>query len=146
MPNNFGNSYSTHFTVTKTSKPIEDIKEKISDRLIITKSGRLYFDYSDSERIEISNKPESYRYNGTFGVVNKTITVDYSYLYDYDGVSLSNEGKTVVVYTSVYDLNGNIGVITKLDPINQKCDILALTDAVSLTMLNEYLNVHRFIY
>ena len=44
----------SYFQIVKTPKTIDEIKDKVSDRLIITKSGKMYFDYSDTERIEIA--------------------------------------------------------------------------------------------
>ena len=146
MPNNFGNSYSSYFHIIKTTKPINEIIDHVSDRLIITKEGRMYFDYSDSERIEISNKSESYRYNGEFGDVNVEQTISYSDLYDYNGVRLDTKQKEIVVFTIIFDNNGNIGVITEIDSINSICKILTLTNAVSINMLNDRTNIKRIEY
>lgn len=146
MPNNFGNSYSTYFQIAKTSKPITEIEEHVSDRLIITKQGRMYFDYSDSERIEISNKAESYRYNGEFGNINIEQIISYSELYGYDGITLNTEGKQVVAFTTVFDEHGNMGVITEVDQINASCKVLVLTNSVTLDMINDWINIKRAEY
>ena len=53
--NPIGNTYSTHYQLAKTTKAISEISDIVSDRLIITKEGQMYFDYSDNERIEIKS-------------------------------------------------------------------------------------------
>lgn len=148
MPNNFGNSNSTYFSIVKTTKPVNEITNYVSDRLIINvKEGRMYFDYSDSERIEISNKAELYRYNGEFNSIrDEPITVSYSELYDYDGVTLNTEGKQVIRFTLVFDKHGNMGVITEIDQINARCKILVLTNAVTLDMISDWGIINRVEY
>lgn len=148
MPNNFGNSNSTYFSIVKTTKPVNEITNYVSDRLIINvKEGRMYFDYSDSERIEISNKAELYRYNGEFNSIrDEPITVSYSELYDYDGVTLNTEGKQVITFTLVFDKHGNMGVITEIDQINARCKILVLTNAVTLDMISDWGIINRVEY
>ena len=148
MPNNFGNSNSTYFSIVKTTKPVNEITNYVSDRLIINvKEGRMYFDYSDSERIEISNKVELYRYNGEFNSIrDEPITVSYSELYDYDGVTLNTEGKQVITFTLVFDKHGNMGVITEIDQINARCKILVLTNAVTLDMISDWGIINRVEY
>ena len=52
-------STSSFFQLVKTAKPIEAITELVSDRLIVTKSGELYFDYSDKLRLKLTNNNDN---------------------------------------------------------------------------------------
>lgn len=137
----FGNSYSTYFQLLKTSKNIADINNKISDRLIITKQGELYFDYSDHERIKISNISSCYKTDYEYEKINTVIQLNYNELFTLDGNSI----EIPVINTLVFDINGNIGIITNKDDSNTLCDIYILTKNFTAEQFLNLISIKRFI-
>ena len=144
--NNLSDSYAAYFQLMKTSKNIADIKEKISDRLIVTKDGKLYFDYSDNERIEISNRLEQYKTNVEFTNVNDVVT------YAFDGINV--DIKTIndeiidypVLNTLVFDKYGNLGMITDIDMENGTVNVHILTKNLTSEQIMNLVTIKRYIY
>lgn len=141
MPNEYENSYTNQFQILKTRKKISEINEYISDRLIITHEGKMYFEFSDEkeERIPITVTPESYLYRNIFSEVNSIMDISFDKLYNFEGETLVE--KQIINFTTVYDSKGNIGIITEVDKVAGICKVLVLTNVELL--IQNYINIYR---
>lgn len=136
MINPIGNTYSTHYQLAKTTKAISEISDIVSDRLIITKEGQMYFDYSDNERIEIKSISKVYKIDKEYENVDTTLEVSYDEIFDIDGNTLDK----CYINTSVFDMNGNLGIIVNKDDEHKKCIIHVIT------MSNRSFNIYELSY
>lgn len=130
---------STFFKLVKTQKSIEEITDFVTDRLIITKNGNLYFDYSSDLRIEI-NKHIFYKYSGTFttlGNLYDNVLLKYDEL-----LSITPNIDVIKNDCIVFDGEGNYALITHLYPAAKKCTcvILGIISNVVRTELIAKLN------
>lgn len=146
--NQFGNSNTPFFQIVKTHRNIDDIKERISDRLIITKQGKLYFDYSNSERIEISTLTEQYfAKNIEFTEVNSTMIINNTDIESTNGNSVLEPAAN----TLIFDKNGNMGIVISQDDngpsdLDDTVTILVLTKNFTAAQILELLTIKRFQY
>lgn len=140
--NSYNNdSYSTFFQLFKTSKEIEDIGEVIKDRLIITKQGdqgKLYFDYSDDERIEISNTFEIYKTGLSY--TGDNVTIAYNNITTHDGISISSP----ITNSLIFDKNSDIGLITDKDDTNKTCSVRVLTKNLTIDQAADIMTIKRY--
>lgn len=137
--NEFGNSYSTFFQLVKTSKNINEIKEKVSDRLIITKQGKLYFDYSNNERIEISTVSENYIYESEFTAINDTLFIPHEQIMNTNGDKISIPSTN----TLIFDKNGNMGMIINNDSTGTS-KVYVLTKNFTATQVMDMITIKRY--
>ena len=144
--NKYGDSYSTYFHLLKTSKNIAEIKDKISDRLIITKDGKMYFDYSNNERIEISHNKEQYKTELEFTNVNEIVTYSYNDIKS-DIKTIAGENiKSPTLYTLVFDNMGNMGMVVGIDSLDGTVDVHILTKNITEAQVMDYLTIKRYVY
>lgn len=118
------NSYNSFYQLVKTNKDISQINDIVSDRLIITKQGKLYFDYSDTERIELTSGSQYYKTNITYNSLNETVEISYNNLFTINDVSFNELIITPKTNVAVFDANGNIAIITEIDNVNKMCKAL----------------------
>lgn len=128
---------SSFFRLAKTSKPIESIKDKVTDRLIITRSGEMYFDYSSDLRLKLAGGSgvtsgpsgiQSYLCSLNFsslGQLHDEIIVRYEQL---SHVSDKDSVLDVIDNSLVFDSTGNYAIV--IETFNElkkcKCKIIGL--------------------
>ena len=127
-------STSSFFQLVKTAKPIEAITELVSDRLIVTKSGELYFDYSDKLRLKLTNNNDNVPivsfYSGSFS--NKKL-YDNEIIYYSNLNGINNEPISSLTNNSlVFDRNGNYAVVIgTFDDLSKcNCKIIGLVNNI----------------
>lgn len=103
----------TYFQLLKCEDTILP-SNKISDRLIVTRGGNVYFDYSENERIEISTSAGSSLYKYTniekpFGDVDTEIQIPVNYLKTVTGEDITE----IKLYGLILDELGNIAIVIK---------------------------------
>lgn len=147
--NTFDNLYSSFFQVVKTSKDISDseFKDKITDRLIITKSGKMYFDYSSEERIEISNISENYKTDITFNNynINEVINVSFNDISTVSG-NIVNLADVPLTNVLLFDSSGNIGIVVNKDDISETCEVCILTKNLTAEELKNNMLISRYTF
>lgn len=146
--NQFGNSNTPFFQIVKTSQNIKDITERISDRLIITRQGKLYFDYSDSERIEISTLSEQYFAKDIeFTEVNSEMVINNTDIVSTNGNAVLEPAAN----TLIFDKNGNMGIVISQDDngpedLDDTVTILVLTKNFTAKQIMDLLTIKRYYY
>ena len=145
--NTFNNLYSSFFQVVKTSKDISEFKDKITDRLIITKSGKMYFDYSSEERIEISNISENYKTDITFNNynINEVINVSFNDISTVSG-NIVNLADVPLTNVLLFDSSGNIGIVVNKDDISETCEVCILTKKLTAEELKNNMLISRYTF
>ena len=115
---------SHYLQVVKTPKSIEEITDLVSDRLIITKSGQLYFDYSSDLRIEISNSSKPYlcHYNFSTKSLNDILTLKLSDIFELDAEGDERPVISIKNNSLIFDENGNYALIFKVASNHQQCE------------------------
>ena len=120
----------SYFQVVKTTKTIDEIKDKISDRLIITKSGKMYFDYSNTERIEIATNVAPY-------LLDNSTCLSFAYNKIWDEINFQSnqikdcygndlETNQIVQYALIFDYYGNYGLIRNISKTSGIIKVLVL--------------------
>lgn len=135
MANVINNNSSNFFQLVKTSKSIDSITDKVTDRMIVTKSGELYFDYSPGLRLKLSGGTESSSINNVktylcieyfpaFGELHEDIVLNYKSLFTTNETEITH----VINNSLVFDSVGNYGIIfeTYDDLKKCKCKILGI--------------------
>ena len=123
-------SNKSYFHVVKTDKSINDITDKISDRLIITKSGKMYFDYDANTRLELSTTSSST--GGTKYNVYNSITPLYNLNSDqslkYTDITdmFDTVVSEVIINSLIFDKQGNYGIILEDHPEWQNVKVRVL--------------------
>lgn len=147
MANTHNESYATFYRLLKTYSNITDIKTFVNDRLIVTHDGRLFFDFSNSERIEIvGSATEFYKINGKLKELGENITIGKTVecIYNQPGDAFKNnelsavtDGKLLEIknHSIVFDNTGNIGIITENDTTYSTCKVILLTDHIDISLL-----------
>jgi len=118
---------ANYFKILKTTKNINEIIEKIEDRMIITKSGEMYFDYSSTERIRINTSTAQYvHYLTTIPLLkrNEKIIINYENIKTLDEIEISD----VDVNSFIFDNLGNFGIITQKNSAIKKCQVLIISN------------------
>ena len=120
----------SYFQIVKTPKTIDEIKDKVSDRLIITKSGKMYFDYSDTERIEIATNVAPY-------LLDNSTCLSFAYNKIWDEINFQSnqikdcygndlETNQIVQYALIFDYYGNYGLIRNISKTSGIIKVLVL--------------------
>ena len=145
--NTFSNLYSSFFQIVKTTKDISEFKDKITDRLIITKSGKMYFDYSSEERIEISNISENYKTDITFNNynINEVIKVSFNDISTVSG-NIVNLADVPLTNVLLFDSSGNIGIVVNKDDISETCEVCILTKNLTAEELKNNMLISRYTF
>lgn len=116
---------SQSFQIVKTTKSINEIKSIISDRLIITKDGNLYFDYNNNERITISENAATYYYNDTFiGKAGTYNNIAFKDLIIYDKYNNQYSVNKVNKGSFIFDNNNNYALC--LSQTEEFCTVVIL--------------------
>lgn len=117
-----------YLQVVKTPKNIEEIKDIVSDRLIITKNGQMYFDYSSNLRIEISNSSKPYMIDTDFSVysLHQDIVLQNNEILEINNFGLKVKVSNVKCNSLIFDKNGNYGIIFNTQPDTSDCKILGI--------------------
>ena len=136
----------SYFQIVKTPKTIDEIKDKVSDRLIITKSGKMYFDYSNTERIEIATNVAPYLLDVStcLSFQNNNVWDELSFLSKQIKDCYGNdlEINQIVQYALIFDKFGNYGLIRDISKTNGivKVLILGITNSKVENIINEKLD------
>lgn len=136
----------SYFQIVKTPKTIDEIKDKVSDRLIITKSGKMYFDYSNTERIEIATNVAPYLLDTStcLSFQNNNVWDELPFLSKQIKDCYGNdlEINQIVQYALIFDKFGNYGLIRDISKTNGivKVLILGITNSKVENIINEKLD------
>jgi len=107
----------TYFQIEKTTKNIDEIKQIVEDRMIITDTGKLFYDFSPTKRIELTNNSQIYF---TPNIILEELNTSVELLYS-DIVDRNNKPITsIMLDTLIFDMHGNIGHITQNDIYQQR--------------------------
>ena len=119
------NNVQSYVTILKTANDIDTIKDIVENRLIITKSGKIYYDYSENERIELTGGRVPYLYDDSFECIpiHNIIISKYEDINETDNL---NPVKHIITPCLIFDKFGNYGVIIEAEDTVQKCKILIL--------------------
>lgn len=120
-----------YLQVVKTPKSIEEIKDIVSDRLIITKNGQMYFDYSSNLRIEISNSSKPYICNNDFSIysLHQDIELQNTDILEINKFGLKVNVLNIKCNSLIYDKAGNYGIIFDTNNTTSSCKILGIINS-----------------
>lgn len=112
---------ASYYQVFKTRKNILDIPDKHPDSFIITIDGKLYFDYSDDERIEISTICPPYYSDINF----KNYNINSDLFIRYDNIFTHEDRHPLKIYKNslIFDEFGNYGIIIECVESVKKCKV-----------------------
>lgn len=129
----------SYFSILKTDKNINAIRDKVADRIIITKYGKVYFDYSNTERIELTGDQKPYLSVVDFSSksIHSNVILNYSDINEPDNL---NPIETVGIPSVIFDEHGNCGIIIEKADATKKCKVLiigVITDYVKKDFAKE---------
>jgi len=132
--NEYNNSSNNYFSLLKTSKDISMIDNRIADRIIITQTGEMYFDYDENTRIQITSNSQFYMSSAVLDFSNsEIIEIEFDKFKDYNGDSIT----IPTIGAFVFDTAGGIGVIINKDDAKRICSIKLLTsNGLSIMRVN----------
>ena len=131
----------SEFKVAKTKKDISEIIDKIENRLIIKKvndiKGKLFFEYDNKTRLEISNTNNAYFSKTKFTDDNTKILIDNIVnLNDANNINAISINKdNLELNVLIYD-GENIGVVTEYDETTNMINIVRIYQPKSLTWID----------